>query len=253
MDTLHLGTQNLASFVSATIGRKGHSRTIRGGVSVASTFDVQNAYFTTAIRTDLQSNPGAFVADAQQFFGDLNRAFSVWVPANDSELRSAVLAIGGEIEITKPPAMSIKRPIPAGSSRYRVTPAATPEAFEHFGQTVEAGYEKPGLGWLMRDQESYSAEGSVWATAYDGDDPVGVACGYLSGSVGGIYFVATPPLHRGKGVGAEVTQSVANLLFERGAECVTLQSSEMGFRVYERLGFEVCGHYERFLIPAPQH
>ncbi len=252
MDDLRAGTENLASFVAATVGRKGHSRAARGGQLAASTYNVQNAYFTAAIRTDLQMDPNAFVADAQGFFGELKRAFYAWVPTDDIELCSAVVAIGGKSDGQKTPAMSIRHPIPVGATRYSVKAATTPEDLEHFGTMVEAGYESPGLGWLLRDQESYSAEGVTWATAYDGDNAVGAACGYLSGLTGGVYFVGTPPQHRAKGVGGEVTQWVVNSLFGQGAERVTLQSSEMGFRIYEKLGFGVCGHYERFVVPAPQ-
>lgn len=252
VNDLREGTINLARFVTATVGRKGHWRDVRGGRVVASTYNVRNAYFTTAIRTEQQADPDTFLADAMQFFGDLKRAFYLWVPMEDLDLRDAVAAIGGELETGTPPAMSIRSPIPVGSPRYAVKTAASPETFELFGQTVEAGYETSGLGWLLRDQESYAAPGSMWATAFDGDDAIGAACGYLSGTTGGVYFVGTPPQHRGKGVGAEVTRAVVNALFEQGATCVTLQSSEMGFRVYERLGFKVCGHYERFVVQAPQ-
>lgn len=252
MDDLRAGTENLAGFVMATVGRKGHCRKVRGGLLAASTYDVQNAYFTTAIRTDLRTDPSAFVADAQEFFGALKRAFFVWVPTDDGDLRAAVVKIGGKSEEKTPPAMSITRPIRVGATRYDVRAAATQEDFEQFGRTVEAGYESPGLGWLLRDQDCYSAPGVAWVTAYEGNDAVGAACGFLNGLTGGVYFVATPPEHRAKGVGAEVTQWVVNALFEQGAECVTLQSSEMGFNIYEKLGFGVCGHYERFVIPAQQ-
>lgn len=252
MDDLRAGTENLASFITATVGWKGQSRAARGGQLVASTYDVPNAYFKAAIRTDPQMDTNAFVADAQAFFGELKRAFYVWVSTDDIELRAAVLAIGGKSDGQKAPAMSIKRSVPVGATRYSVKAATKPEDFEHFGNMVEAGYESPGLGWLLRDQESYSAQGVTWATAYDADNAVGAACGYLSGSTGGVYFVGTPPQHRAKGVGGEVTQWVVNSLFEQGAERVTLQSSEMGFRIYQKLGFGVCGHYERFVVPAPQ-
>ena len=252
LDDLRAGTENLASFVAATVGRKGHLRAVRGGQLAASTHNVRNAYFTTAIRTDLQTDPRVFVAEAQEFFGELKRAFYVWVPTGDMEFRSAVVAIGGKPEGSKPPAMSIRRPISFGATRYIVKAAATPEAFDQFSTTVEAGYESPGLGWLLRDQEYYASEGVTWATAYDGDNAVGAACGYLSGLTGGVYFVGTPPQHRAKGVGREVTQWVVNSLFEKGAERITLQSSEIGFRIYEKLGFGVCGIYERFVVQTPQ-
>ena len=166
-------------------------------------------------RSQIRTRACAFIAEAQAFFGDLKRAFYLWVPSDDPGLRSAVAEIGGEPEENRPPTMSVRRPIRVGSARYLVEAAATPEAFERFGQTVEAGYETAGRGWLLRDQESYAAEGSIWATAYDDEAAVGVACGYLNGATGGVYFVGTPPQHRGKGVGAEVSRWVVNSLLSR--------------------------------------
>jgi ribosomal protein S18 acetylase RimI-like enzyme len=251
MDDLRAGTRTLAEFVTATIGRKGSSRPVHGGYAVASTYNVQNAYFTTAIRTDLEADPAVFLADVLAFFGPLNRAFKIWVPTDDPALHAALLATGAKPETAQPPAMSIRNRIPSAASRFDIRVARSPEEFDQFGQMAEAGYASPRLGWLLRDQDSYGADGALWATAFDGDTPVGAACGFLNGATGGIYFVATPPEHRGKGVGAEITRWVANTLFDRGADCVTLQSSEAGFRVYERLGFSVCGHYARFdMAPA---
>ncbi|MCU0882684.1 MAG: GNAT family N-acetyltransferase [Hyphomonadaceae bacterium] len=238
--------------MTATAGRKGHWRDVRGGRVVASSYRVHNSYFAAAVRTEPQSDPAEFLADAQHFFGALKRDFFVWVPADDLEIRSAALAIGGVLEPNTTPAMSIRFPVPGGTSRFAVKPAMTSEAYEQFGQAVEAGYETPGLGWLLRDQDFFSAPGSIWVTAYDGDEPLGAACGYMSGTTGGVYFVGTPPQHRGKGVGADVTRAVVDILFEQGATSVTLQSSAMGFRIYETLGFTVCGHYERCVIGPRQ-
>ena len=252
MDDLHLGTINIAEFISESVGKSGHVQALEGGRLIASNRNVQNAYFAAAIRTAQDSDPKRFVADSVNFFGDLKRAFYFWVPTNDLNFRDAVAEVAGDPEANKPPAMSIRTAIDIDEARYTVRAAQTADDFNIFGETVEAGYESPGLGWLLNDQESYSANGVTWAVAYEGDDPVGVACGYNKNSVGGVYFVATPPEHRGKRVGAEVTRWIVNALFEQGACCVTLQSSPIGIGVYKRLGFEVCGHYERFLVNAPE-
>ena len=252
MDDLHLGTINIAEFISETVGKSGHVQAVGGGCLIASNRNVQNAYFAAAIRTAPDSDPEKFVTDSVSFFGDLHRAFYFWVPTNDLKFRDAVAEVAGDPEASKPPAMSIRTAIEVDEARCTVRAARTADDFTIFGETVEAGYESPGLGWLLSDQESYSANGVTWAIAYDGDDPVGAACGYNKNSVGGVYFVATPPEHRGKRVGAEVTRWTVNSLFENGARCVTLQSSQIGLGVYERLGFDVCGYYEIFLVNAPE-
>jgi ribosomal protein S18 acetylase RimI-like enzyme len=218
---------------------------------VASTYRVQNPYFNGAIRTDASVSPVDFLADVQAFFGALNRAYRIWIPTHDRGLRAAAAAMGAEPEVTPSPAMAIRNPIAVSTTRYTIRAATTPEALAAFGKTVEAGYEAQGLAWLLSDQDSYGAPGTIWATAYDGDAAVGAACGFLSGTAGGIYIVGTPPEHRGKQVASEVTQWVANALIDQGAACVTLQSSQIGFSVYKKLGFSVCGYYERMAVAAP--
>ncbi len=45
-----------------------------------------------------------------------------------------------------------------------------------------------------------------------------------------------------------VTSEATNQLFGLGASRVVLQASKLGFGVYERLGFSVYDHYQRFTI-----
>jgi ribosomal protein S18 acetylase RimI-like enzyme len=79
--------------------------------------------------------------------------------------------------------------------------------------------------------------------AYSDGEPVSTATGIATGDAVGIFSVGTPPEHRRRGHGAWVTAQAVRGGFEAGASFAYLQSSEMGFGVYERLGFErVCDY-----------
>jgi ribosomal protein S18 acetylase RimI-like enzyme len=69
-------------------------------------------------------------------------------------------------------------------------------------------------------------------------EPVTTAVGSTIGDYVGIFDVATPERYRGRGYGSAVTAHAALDGFESGAAYAYLQSSPMGFKIYERLGFE---------------
>jgi hypothetical protein len=69
-------------------------------------------------------------------------------------------------------------------------------------------------------------------------DPVAISALHLDAGVAGVHVVGTIPEGRGKGFGAAIT--LRPLLDARtmGYRVGTLQSSKMGFQVYQRLGFK---------------
>ena len=66
---------------------------------------------------------------------------------------------------------------------------------------------------------------------------VTTAAAFTIGDAVGIFNVATPEAHRGRGYGAAVTVEALRRGFRAGAEFAWLQSSAIGHSVYRRIGF----------------
>jgi ribosomal protein S18 acetylase RimI-like enzyme len=69
------------------------------------------------------------------------------------------------------------------------------------------------------------------------NQPVATASLFLGAGVAGIYNVATLAEARGQGIGAALTLKPLHEARQMGYHAAVLQSSEMGYRVYQRLGF----------------
>jgi GNAT superfamily N-acetyltransferase len=69
---------------------------------------------------------------------------------------------------------------------------------------------------------------------------------YLGAGVAGVQYVSTLPEGRGKGVGAAMTLAPLYQARQLGYQAGVLQSSEMGYAVYRRLGFQHLCSVEHF-------
>lgn len=75
-----------------------------------------------------------------------------------------------------------------------------------------------------------------------------VACGLLvrTGDVAGVYNVGVIDEYRRRGIGEAITWAVLRAGRDAGCTTGVLQSSSMGYSVYERMGFETVVDYHRF-------
>lgn len=78
---------------------------------------------------------------------------------------------------------------------------------------------------------------------------VGTCTVSLGSDVAALYCVATDPEFRQRGVATELTQEALRIARRAGRQIVTLQASEAGARVYQRVGFRTVGDYRLFRLP----
>lgn len=117
-------------------------------------------------------------------------------------------------------------------------------AFESFGYPLEIGPIALTADLIALPQ----------ATAFVGYVEGQPACCSMilqTGEVAGIYWVGTLAAHRKLGLGAAITAHAANEGLARGSKRVCLQASQMGFPVYQRIGFSHPRTYLRFDRAAP--
>lgn len=84
--------------------------------------------------------------------------------------------------------------------------------------------------------------------AYLEGAPVGACTVVYGAGVAGIYNVATVEEARGRGIGRAVTLRPLLDARERGYRVGVLESSELGYNVYKRLGFKDYGPIEQYLF-----
>ena len=87
---------------------------------------------------------------------------------------------------------------------------------------------------------------TMWLVSADGED-VSTALGAVIDDCCGIFNVATPERHRGRGHGALATAQAVAAGLASGATSAYLQSSPMGFPVYEKLGFATVERWQQWM------
>ena len=125
------------------------------------------------------------------------------------------------------------------------------DAMRTWVEIFTVGYGLPA-GWSGMIFDSWSKLGYEFPMrnylGYLNGEPVSTSSVFFGGGVAGIYDVATLPEARGKGIGAALTLQPLLEAREMGYRVGVLQSSEMGFNVYKKLGFRHLCQIENFYL-----
>jgi hypothetical protein len=181
------------------------------------------------------------------FFAESGMPWILWSAWPTPDLTDLGYHLGGHPPLMVREAGAVARALPDG---LRVIEARDPEMLTVFDRSF--------VDWYPLDHIRETADGRLFLPAtlaagnrfwigYDGDSPVTVAAARVSDGVVGVYAVATAPGARGRGYGAAITDIAARCEPSLPA---LLQASDLGYPVYQRLGFETVTRYTLWLRPG---
>jgi ribosomal protein S18 acetylase RimI-like enzyme len=123
------------------------------------------------------------------------------------------------------------------------------EALETWANTFVGGYGLPPE-WASMTIDLWTELGLDFPMrnylGYLNGKPVSTSSIFYGGGAAGIYCVSTLPEARGQGLGAALTVQPLLEARERGHRIGVLQSSKMGFNIYQKLGFRHVCQIESF-------
>ena len=157
-------------------------------------------------------------------------------PSEGSDLKARLEQRGietvGQVPCMERPAGPFDRPAPFKARK--ATAAEMAEVMDVSARAFSLDIEKTSRSMpaeFLRDEGN-----EVWLVEEDGKI-LGTGVFMRTDDHLGVYVMATPEEHRGRGVGTAVLQSAIEHHQESGLEFATLGATEMGYPVYEKLGF----------------
>jgi hypothetical protein len=218
------------------------------------------AYCNGVLRLDPTVSPASTLEAARSFFAPRRRGYAVWIRDHaDADLALAVREKGF---FPRPPAEGMpgmvlsKMPaeppvVPDGARIERIVDV---DAAHRYLLVVGEAYGMDGaplelLAGVFFEPASALADNATAVLAtLDGRPAAGAMSIHIEG-VAGLYWAATVPWARGRGLGAACATLATRGGFELGARMAALQASQMGTEMWRALGFVEVTRYQRFLAP----
>jgi hypothetical protein len=231
-----------------------------GTLRVVSNTRFAPGMFNAVVRTHEDTVDGPrWLAEQAAFYSAHGRGFSVYTRGEkDGAIAGACDAAGFE-HGNDHPGMACREPIaePPMDPHVQLEVSNTLASLQKVVSVTASSYVTMGLPEsvqlkVMSEPQRLARPNVLWLLArYDGA-PAATAMVLLSHSIAGIYWVATLPEYRGRGLGEACTRAATNAAFARGARAVVLQASQQGEPIYKRLGYREITRYPWFWIARPQ-
>jgi GNAT superfamily N-acetyltransferase len=218
------------------------------GVLIAAT-GLPMAMFNVAFVTRPLRDPHQQLAASVAFFDARELPFIVRIREGlDAATDAALPGIGLPFRDTVPAMVlddaSVRGSFAEGLS---IVTAATDEQREqHLAVNGEAyGMSRDAALSLLPHRALDELDEELYV-GYRAGVPVAASALVVTPGVAGVYNVATVPNSRNQGLGAAMTWHAIRRGHARGCSIATLQSSAMGFHVYQQMGFRQVAGYRTF-------
>lgn len=170
----------------------------------------------------------------------------LWPSSKPDDLADRLVAHGWTAAEGTPGMAADLQQLPAeapAAENLEIVRVANDDLLRQWRDVMEIGFELPErLAALFYDLGVHAGFGaSAWWHNFVGLlDGKPVACGSLvyGAGVAGIYNIATLQEARGKGIGTAITNHALIHARAMGYRVAILGATEMGYRIYERLGFK---------------
>jgi GNAT superfamily N-acetyltransferase len=211
------------------------------------------AFFNGAYLRRPSDEIAGALAEAIRFFGEQRVPWLLWIREGVCPAAIEAARQAGMEHVGGPPAMGLDPipSLPATPPGLDISIATTEADLEDHARMLHEGFEMP-LDMLRRMLQPRLLEDPSMAVLVGrvGGQPVSCSLLAVSGTTAGVYNVATPPAHRGRGYGAALTWAVLEEGARRGCTHGVLQASVAGYPVYRRMGFRDLGRYMQMQLPA---
>jgi GNAT superfamily N-acetyltransferase len=209
-------------------------------------------------RTDVETAPELVLERAEEFFGQQDRGFTVWVrDPVDADLEELLKGRGLSSRVQSPWMFLDHRPptreLPTGTTVRLTTDRADLPAIKHvLGEAfAQIGTPPEETARLFVHAPRVLTPVTRFALAEVGGEPAAAAMVLLTGGMGGVYWVGTRPEFARRGLGTACTAIVSSAAFDAGKPMVGLHATPMGLKVYERMGFETSPSSHRWYVISP--
>ena len=224
----------------------------KDGITVAAT-GAPLAWLNVVFVTRPLGRPEATLRDAIAYFDRRGLPFLVHVgdgldPAAERTLEALGLPYGDPV-----PGMVVaplKAAEHAAAPPLEIRQVQSAAEFAHFVAITAGAFQvDPSLASRLLTPRLLEVPDTRWYLGYVDGEPAGASALIMTHRVAGVHFVGTREAFRRRGIGEAMTRHAMQEGAAAGCLLASLQASEMGRPVYERIGFRTVTSYKTFVRP----